>query len=205
MNNKQIGDYFTPKSPNERRWSKEAKITTTAIFILFLALFPKYLPIINSGRAIESVTGQIFSLYFFIANQTLGIVHEGGHGVCYILPCPKIIATLNGTIFQLLFPSLIAYYYHKKGNTFAALIGVFFLGFSLYYTGWYIGTANQGPIVPAEKSFLGVDGYHDFYLILDYFHILKYYSAISTFTKFIAILIMLFGVIGMIFESMKKE
>ncbi|MBT8347988.1 MAG: hypothetical protein HKP62_00900, partial [Sulfurovum sp.] len=143
-----------------------AKRVTLVIFVLFLLLFPHYAPWEPSYRQNDSLTQQIFTLYFFVANQTLGIVHESGHGVCYIFPCPEFLTMANGTIFQLLFPGLIGYYYYRKGNLFAALIALFFVGFSLQYTAWYLSTAHEGLILPAHKSFLGVDAIHDFNYML---------------------------------------
>ncbi len=114
------------------------RVTLGIIFVLFLLLFPHYAPWEPSYTQSDTLIQNIFTLYFFVANQTLGIVHEGGHGVCYILPCPEFITMANGTIFQLLFPGLIGYYYYRKGNCFAALIALFFVGFSLQYTAWYL-------------------------------------------------------------------
>lgn len=178
-----------------------AKRITLLIFIVFLLLFPHYAPWEPSSAQNDSWTQKIFILYFFIANQTLGIVHEGGHGVCYILRCPEFMTVANGTIFQLLFPGLIAYYYHRKGNVFAAMIALFFVGFSLHYTAWYLSTAHEGLILPAHKSFLGVDAIHDFNYMLNAMGLLAYESLIAGVTRFVAYLIMLAAVIGMFFEA----
>ncbi len=175
------------------------------IFVLFLLLFPHYAPWEPGYVQNDTLTQKIFTLYFFIVNQTLGIVHEGGHGICYILQCPEFIMVANGTIFQLLFPGLIAFYYYKKGNVFAALIGVFFLGFSLQYTAWYLSTAHEGLILPAHKSFLGVDAIHDFNYMLSTMGLLTYESLIAGLTKFIAYLIMIVSVIGMFFDAFPNK
>jgi hypothetical protein len=106
-----------------------AKRLTLAIFVMFLLLFPHYAPWEPSYQKNDSLLQMIFTLYFFVANQTLGIVHEAGHGVCYILPCPEFITMANGTIFQLLFPALIGYYYYRKGNLFATMIALFLWDF----------------------------------------------------------------------------
>ncbi len=182
-----------------------AKRVTLGIFVAFLLLFPHYAPWEPSYEQDGSWVQMIFTLYFFVANQTLGIVHEGGHGVCYILPCPEFLTMANGTIFQLLFPGLIAYYYHKRGNLFAALIAFFFVGFSLQYTAWYLSTAHEGLILPAHKSFLGVDAIHDFNYMLSAMGLLAYESLIAGLTRFIAYLIMLAAVIGMFFEAFPNK
>ncbi len=179
----------------------KAKRITLLLFIVFLLLFPHYTPWEPSYVQNDSWTQKIFTLYFFIFNQTLGIVHEGGHGVCYILHCPEFITVANGTIFQLLFPGLIAYYYYRKGNVFAAMIALFFVGFSLQYTAWYLSTAHEGLILPAHKSFLGVDAIHDFNYMLNVMGLLAYESLIAGVTRFVAYLIMIAAVIGMFFGA----
>ena len=181
--------------------STASKKVLLVLFILFLLLFPKYAPWEPAYMPSDTLTLKIFTLYFFIVNQTLGIVHESGHGVCYILQCPEFITVMNGTVFQLLFPGLIAYYYHKKGSQFAAMIALFFLGFSLQYTAWYLSTAHEGLILPAHKSFLGVDAYHDFNYMLNAMGLLAYESLISGLTKFTAYVIMIIAVIGMFFDA----
>ena len=185
--------------------SLSAKRVTLVIFIAFLLLFPHYAPWEPSYQKNDSILQMIFTLYFFVANQTLGIVHEGGHGVCYILPCPEFLTMANGTIFQLLFPALIGYYYYKKGNRFAMWIALFFVGFSLQYTAWYISTAHEGLILPAHKSFLGVDAIHDFNYMLSKMGLLAYDALIAGVTRFIAYLIMLVAVIGMFFDAFPNE
>lgn len=179
-----------------------AKKTTAILFLLFLLFYPKFAPWnspVNAGG--ESLSQHLFVLYFFISTQTLGIVHEAGHGVCYILPCPELLMVANGTIFQLLFPALIGYYYKKKGNRFAALIALFFVGFSLQYTAWYMSTAHEGLHLPASKSFLGVDALHDFNYLFSYFHLLAYEGSISGLTRFIAYLLMIYAVGAMLLNA----
>ncbi len=178
-----------------------AKKVTLGLFVVFLLLFPHYAPWEPSYVQSDTLTQKIFTLYFFIANQTLGIVHEAGHGICYILHCPEFITMANGTIFQLLFPWLIAYYYYRKGNLFAAMIAFFFFGFSLQYTAWYLSTAHEGRILPAHKSFLGVDAIHDFNYMLSVMGLLAYKSLIAGLTRFVGYLIMLAAVIGMFFDA----
>jgi hypothetical protein len=178
-----------------------AKKVLLLLFVAFLLLFPHYAPWESDHTQNHTILGQIFTLYFFIANQTLGIIHESGHGICYILPCPEFFMVLNGTLFQLLFPAGIAYYYKKKGNYFAMYIALFFVGFSLHYTAWYISTAHEGLILPANKSFLGVDAYHDFNYLLTAMGLMTYESFIAGLTRFIAYLMMVVAVIGMFFGA----
>jgi len=126
------------------------------------------------------------------------------------LPCPEFIMVLNGTLFQVLFPAGVAYYYKKKGNRFAMYIALFFVGFSLQYTAWYISTAHEGLILPAHKSFLGVDAYHDFNYLLSAMGLMQYESLISGLTRLVAYLLMIIAVLGMFFgafsnKNQKKE
>ncbi|MEA3492143.1 MAG: hypothetical protein U9R27_09610 [Campylobacterota bacterium] len=183
-------DDFSYLLEGEKRESDEvsplAKKSIFVLLTLFLVLFPHYAPYGNPPVEDPSIMQSIFNLYFFISNQTFGIVHEGGHGVCYILPCPQFLTVLNGTIFQIMFPAGIAYYYKKKLNYFVMWIGVYFTGFTIHNTAWYISTAHEGAILPANKSFLGVDAYHDFHYILNTLGLLAYDSAIASIVRVIA-------------------
>lgn len=132
-------------------------------------------------------------------------MHEAGHGVCYILPCPQFVMVANGTVFQLLFPGLIAYYHYKKGKRFAAWIGLFFLGLSLSYTAWYLSTAHEGALLPAHKSFLGVDALHDFYYMLSATGLLAYESFLVSLTRLIAYLVMGSSVLGMFLDTFSNK
>ena len=191
---------------SKRDTNQNIKLITSLIFFIFLALYPKYSPFIHPENINDnSLTNHIFQLYFFIANQTLGIVHESGHGVCYILHCPQFITALNGTIFQISFPLGIYFYYKIKKNPFASYIALFFTGFSLSYTAWYIGTANQGLFLSASKSFLGVDGYHDFNYILSRLSILKYYSQISISVWILAFGVMIYSIYKMFIFSISGK
>jgi hypothetical protein len=183
----------------ERVFSANARKTLAVIFVISLFLFIKYRPYDQSSLIATSTYQQIFFLYFFITNQTLGIIHEAGHGVCYILPCPEFFMVLNGTLFQLFLPLGIGYYYKRRKLIFPWLIALFFTGLSLQYTAWYISTAQQGAYISAANSFLGVDAIHDFNYILSHLHILKYNSQIAFILKLFSYLLMIFVVIKMVF------
>ncbi len=172
------------------------------MLLLFLLFLPKYAPWSpEEGMGESSWSRYLFMLLFFVTSQTLGIVHEGGHGVCYILPCPEVLMVANGTIFQLLFPALIGYYYKRAGNIFASLIALFFTGFSLRYTAWYISTAHEGPYLPAHKSFLGVDAIHDFHYLLTQTSLLEYEKWLSGLVGFAAYIMMGYAVITMLLHA----
>ncbi len=178
----------------EKRMSPTVKKVLALLFFLSALMFAKYAPYGNTHLTADSLGKELFILYFFIVNQTLGIVHEGGHGVCYILPCPEMMTAANGTLFQLLFPLLIGYYYRRRGQFFAYLIGLFFFGISLHYTAWYISTADEGLFLPASRSFLGIDGLHDFNFILTQLHLLQYNKYIAGICRLIAFCIMFYSV-----------
>jgi len=175
------------------------------LFVIFLILYIQYKPYSAAPHKITSMTEYLFTIYQFIINQTLGIVHEAGHGVCYILPCPKFVMVSMGTLFQWGFPLGIALYYRKKGNQIAFLIGLFILGISIDYTSWYMSTAHEGALLPAHKSFLGVDALHDFHYIFSTLGILAYESFVVGVTKVIALFLMIGAVIGMFFDAFENK
>jgi len=161
----------------------------------FTLLFFKYQPYAQTHAVAQTTKEYLFNIYFFLCNQSLGIVHEAGHGVCYLLHCPQFITALNGTLFQLAFPAFIAFYAKRRGHDVAAMAGLLILGFSLKYTAWYMSTAHLQRIVPASQSFLGKDGYHDFNYIFSALHVLPYDGVISTLTSIIATLLMIYALV----------
>ncbi len=181
------------KTEQTTQMTPTVKKALVVLFFLSFLMFIKYAPYGNTHLVGDSLGRQLFMLYLFIVNKTLGIVHEGGHGVCYLLHCPEFVAAANGTVFQLLFPFLIGYYYKQKGQFFAYFIGLFFLGISLHYSAWYMSTAGEGLFLPASKSFLGVDGKHDFNYILTQLHLLNYHKVLAGFFRVVAFCIMLYS------------
>jgi hypothetical protein len=199
--------HLFPKKRHEQEHlpTSSAKKAVLVFFVIFLVLYVQYKPYESTPHQIKSATEYLFFIYQFIINQTLGIVHEGGHGVCYLLPCPKFLMVSMGTLFQWLFPLGIGYYYKKLGNQTAFLIGVFIFGISMDYTAWYMSTAHEGLLLPAHKSFLGVDAMHDFNYIFSTLGVLNYESLISGMTRIIAYFLMVGSVIGMFFEAFSNE
>lgn len=199
--------HLFPKEKTEQDHlpTKNAKKAVLVLFTLFLLLYIEFKPYANTPHQVTGVTEFLFSIYQFIITQTLGIVHESGHGVCYILPCPEFVMVINGTLFQWLFPLGIAYYYKRRGNITAFLIGLFILGISMDHTAWYMSTAHEGAILPAHKSFLGVDALHDFHYIFRTMGVLSYESFISGLTRAIAYLLMIGSVIAMFFNAFSNK
>jgi len=68
-----------------------------------------------------------------------------------------------------------------------------------------MSTAHEGAIVPATKSFLGVDGYHDFNYMFTTLGVLQYESIISGMTKIISVILMVGALIAMFFEAFSNK
>lgn len=189
------------REKNRKNITANTKKIVFVLFFIFLVLYIKYQPYTQTNHIINGTWEYIFYIYQFLLNQTLGIVHEGGHGVCYILPCPEFLMVINGTLFQWLFPFAIGVYYKKRGNQIAFYIGLFILGVSMDYTSWYMSTAHEGALLPAYKSFLGVDAMHDFHYIFRTLGVLSYESLIAGITRFIAYSLMIFSLLAMFFDA----
>ena len=193
------------KGAHEHLPTKTAKKAVLVLFVLFLILYIQYKPYAGTPHSPTNILEYIFVIYQFIITQTLGIVHEGGHGLCYLLPCPQFLMVLNGTVFQWVFPLGIGYYYKNRGNVMAFYIGLFILGISLDHTAWYMSTAHEGPILPADKSFLGVDALHDFHYLFSGLGVLAYASFTAGVTKAAGVLLMVGAVIAMFFEAFSDK
>ena len=188
------------RDKNIDRYTPNVKKLIAILFTLFFILYLQYKPYDGLIGVLGAVK-TLFYLYFFVINNTLAIIHEAGHGVCYILHCPQFITALNGTIFQWALPLLVAIYYKKRGNKVAYSIALFILAISMDYTAWYISTSNEGLYLPASKSFLGVDGYHDFNYILTSLGLLKHYKAISILVKIGSIVLMFYAYFMLILNT----
>ena len=198
---------FKKNDETSEKNSNYAKISAFFLFVIFTIGYLEYAP--YGGESYKgsnlSIFGELFWLYFFIIQQTLGIVHEAGHGICYILPCPEFFMVINGTLFQWLFPAGLGLYFYKRGNKLLAFMGLFFLGISMQYTAWYISTAHKGLMLSASESFLGVDSYHDFNYILSKFNMVQHDQIISNIIKFFAYLAMLGSLFLMFLNIFEKE
>lgn len=191
---------------NDNKPTKTAKIAIFIIILLFAVGYFRYKPYQMGSWMVDDFSiSTLFHIYFFVVNQTLGIVHESGHGVCYILNCPEFLTVINGTIFQLIFPLGIGIYFYFKNQKMGFYIALFFLGISLGYTAWYISTSYKGLYLSTSESFLGVDVYHDFYYILDKLSLLKQYKTISFLVNLLSTLIILFSLAMLFIESFLKD
>ncbi|HEO98440.1 MAG TPA: hypothetical protein ENO02_03965 [Epsilonproteobacteria bacterium] len=68
-----------------------------------------------------------------------------------------------------------------------------------------MSTAHEGALLPAHKSFLGVDALHDFHYIFSTLGVLAYDSLISGMTRVVAYLVMSGAVIAMYFEAFSDK
>jgi hypothetical protein len=108
--------------------TKLTKKVTAIMFALFLLLFIIYKPYEQEFYA-DTAMKHFFALFDFIFYNTLLIVHEGGHGVCYILHCPEFITVINATFFQLFFHIFWDIFANAKEICLVILSDCFFLDF----------------------------------------------------------------------------
>ena len=157
-------------------------------FILFPFLSP-YEPMNSSSYQLTNP----FNWFIFIFSQINGYIHEAGHGVCYILPCPEVITVAMGTIFQIGFFILFWKYFKNKNNLLSSIY-LYFAGLSIQYTSWYISTSHTGAMVSASNSFTGIAGKHDFYYLLDIIGLVPYDGIVSSIVRISAYFIMLLAI-----------
>jgi hypothetical protein len=176
----------------------------TILCALMLIAFLAYKPYDQLIRG-DNLIKELFILYSYIINTTLGWVHEGGHGVCYILHCPEFLTALSGTIFQLGVPLILGLMALGAGGRFWFFVALFFVGFSSEYTAFYISTAHEGLHVRAENSFLGVDGFHDFYTVLSTFGVVGLDWLISAVVKMAGYVLMIYACFKMALSAWGEE
>lgn len=126
------------------------------------------------------------------------IFHEAGHTLMMFFG--KFIHVAGGTIFQIIIPAFIVFYFYKRTDYFSASIVLFWLGQSFINISVYSGDAIV-QILPL----LGGDGEnHDWTYLLSSLGILKYTPQVSGFFFFIGIVIILLASYFSIINS-KKE
>ena len=130
------------------------------------------------------------------------IVHEAGHGICYLLPCPQLFTSLNGTLFQLALPIIFIYYYYKRENRVLAGLGAIWLAQNLVYVSWYMSYSQTPNLYP---FFLGGSAIHDFWYIFSQLGVLEYDWLISGFVRVIAVILLLGSYMYLLYISFIKE
>ena len=181
--------------------SEAVKIVIFFLASLFLFLFVIYEPFVTEVDNHPSMIRTLFNLYFFVTNQTFLMVHEAGHGLTKMLYFPEVLTILSGTIFQLFFPLLVAFYYENRNQLFSSYVAVYFAGFSLHYTAWYISIADTGVYLKSNELFLDQDGYNDFNYILNYLDVMAYQNAISDGISLLAYIVMFFSMTQIYFSA----
>jgi len=130
------------------------------------------------------------------------IVHEAGHGICYLLPCPQFLTSLNGTLFQLALPIIFIYYYYRRDNNILAGLGSIWLAQNLVYVSWYMSYSQTPNLYP---FFLGGSAIHDFWYIFSQLGVLEYDWLISGFVRSVAVILLLGSYIYLLYISFFKK
>jgi hypothetical protein len=93
------------------------------------------------------------------------IVHESGHAA-FMWSGNELLTVMGGTIFQILIPVLVAYFYWHKQDVFAVAILVFWLGTSLVDAGTYAADARAQALPLVSPWGDGEDVGHDWTFML---------------------------------------
>ena len=109
------------------------------------------------------------------------IFHEAGHLVLGFMP--QFIVALAGTLFQLLIPGLLAFYFHRHEKMFATQFCMTWLGQSLLNVSNYIADA-RAQVLPLVGG-----GEHDWTYLLGKMGVLQHDISIGKFLNGIALLI----------------
>ena len=141
------------------------------------------------GKMIHFNFDGVMLSFHNLINGANMIVHEAGHGICYLLPCPQFFTALNGTLFQLALPLIFIYYYYKRENMVLSGLGSVWFAQNLVYVAWYMSYAQSPNRYP---FFLGGDAIHDFWYIFSQLGVLEYDWLIAGFVRAVAV-VLLFG------------
>ena len=194
-------DALTPKEMFERskkrgtQYSKDFGESAVKIGLLLLMPYIFWLTT-YSDSYVETLQGQPLHLDFEGVMLTLHnlftsanlIVHESGHGICYLLSCPEMLMFLNGTLFQLALPAFVIYYYHRRGQVLGVGLGALWLAQNLIYVAWYMSYAQTPNKYP---FFLGGSAIHDFWYIFSHLGVLEYDWLIAGIVRSIAVILLL--------------
>jgi hypothetical protein len=110
--------------------------------------------------------------YTWIDNTDL-VIHEAGH--IFFMFFGKFIYTLGGTLMQILFPSLIIWYFWRNSYRTGAQVGLLWLGQNLINISVYAADASTQtlPLLGGNKV------YHDWAYILGSTNLLQYDTEIG--------------------------
>ena len=167
-------------------------------YIIWLSKYnDSYVASIHAKVIRLNFDGVMLSFHNLINGANM-IVHESGHGVCYLLPCPQFFTSLNGTLFQLALPMIFIYYYYKRDNKILAGLGAIWLAQNLVYVAWYMSYSQTPNLYP---FFLGGSAIHDFWYIFSQLGVLEYDWLISGFVRVIAVLLLLSSYLYLLYLS----
>ncbi len=199
------------KRSQQKSTEKRTKVSDLAVRIGLLLLMPyiiwlskysdTYVASIH-GKSIQFNFDGVMLSFHNLINGANMIVHEAGHGVCYLLSCPQFFTALNGTLFQLALPLIFIYYYYKRGNKLLSGLGSLWLAQNLIYVSWYMSYAQTPNLYP---FFLGGSAIHDFWYIFSQLGVLEYDSLISGFVRVIAVILLLGTYIYLLYISFLKN
>ena len=126
-------------------------------------------------------------------------MHEAGHFL-FMFTGSDFITILGGTILQILVPIVFVLYFYANDQRFSAALTTFWLGESIVNVSVYMADAvvMQLPLIGGG----GTEGHdwHNMFLILD---ILPMTSTLSTITRMLGSLIIMFAIVWGINESRK--
>jgi len=196
---------------SEKKSKRVDKATDLGTRIGILLLFPyviwlskysaTYVASIHNRPISFNFDGMMLMFHNLLMNGNM-IVHESGHGICYLLPCPQFLTALNGTLFQLALPLIFIYYYYKRHNDLAVSLGFIWLAQNLVYVAWYMSYAQTPNLYP---FFLGGSATHDFWYLFSQLGLLEYDWLISGFVRFMAVVILLGAYLNLLYISFLKN
>lgn len=111
------------------------------------------------------------------------VIHEAGHPLVGIFS--GHLAVYGGTLFQLLFPALVAWHFHRRGEAVGLAFGLVWLGESLLNVARYMADA-RAQLLPLVGG-----GEHDWTEILSRWGVLEADTRIAGFTAFLGWSLML--------------
>lgn len=121
--------------------------------------------------------------WVWILDNALLAIHEAGHPLIGMLSSRLMV--YGGTIFQILFPLLVAWHFNRENHTLGVASGLIWLGDSLLNIARYMADART-QILPLVGG-----GEHDWTEIFQRWQVLHLDTRIAGFTRWIGVLILL--------------
>ncbi len=171
-------------------------------YIIWLSKYSDSYVATIHGKIIHFNFDGVMLSFHNLINGANMIVHESGHGICYILNCPQFIMALNGTLFQLLLPLIFMAYYYRREQKLLVGLGGIWLAQNLVYVSWYMSysqTPNRYPF------FLGGNAIHDFWYIFSELGVLEYDWLISGFVRVVAVLLLMLSYMYLLYIAFLKN